>query len=252
MPTFAANLSTLWTDLPVELRPAAAAEAGFEWVEILFPYDLDAAALREELTRRGLGLALINGPPPNYAGGPRGFAAVPGGEGRFATDLRRVLRYAGVLKPRHVHLMAGTAEGPAARAAYVANLRAACAAAPGQSFTIEPLAPEEAPGYFLSDLGLAAEVIAEVGAPNLGLQFDAYHAHLLTGDVFAAWEQVRAVTRHVQFADAPGRGPPGSGTVDLPALFDRLDRDGYGGIVSAEYRTERPAEQTLGWLPPRA
>lgn len=250
MPTYAANLSTLWTDLPVEQRPAAAAGAGFEWVEILFPYDIDAAALRGELTRRGLGLALINGPPPNYAGGPRGFAAVPGGEGRFATDLRRVLRYAGLLKPRHVHLMAGTAEGPAARAAYVANLRAACAAAPEQSFTIEPLAPEEAPGYFLTSFDLALDVIAEVGAPNLGLQFDAYHAHLLTGDVIGAWEAARAAVRHVQFADAPGRGPPGSGRIDLPGFLARLDADGYDGIAAAEYRSDRPTEETLCWMPP--
>ncbi len=250
MPTFAANLSTLWTDLPMERRPAAAAAAGFAWVEVLFPYDLDAAAFRQDLARLGLGLALINGPPPNYAGGARGFAALPGGEARFASDLRRVLRYAGVLAPRHVHLMAGTAEGPEAHAAFVANLRAACAAAPKQSFTIEPLAPSEAPGYFLADYDLAARVLEEVGAPNLGLQFDAYHAHLIEGDALAAWARVGHLARHVQFADAPGRGPPGSGAIDLPALFARLDADGYGGLVAAEYRTEDAVETTLGWLPP--
>lgn len=249
MPTFAANLSTLWTDLPMERRPAAAAAAGFGWAEVLFPYELDAAVLAGELSHRGLGFALMNGPPPNYAGGPRGFAAVPGGEARFATDLRRVLRYAARLRPRHVHLMAGIAEGPAARAAFVANLRAACAAAPKQSFTIEPLSPEGAPGYFLSDYVLAAEVIEEVGAPNLGLQFDAYHAHHITGDVLAAWDAARPHVRHVQFADAPGRGPPGSGALDLPAFFDRLDADGYDGLTAAEYRSDRPTEETLGWLP---
>lgn len=249
MPRFAANLSTLWTGLPMEQRPAAAAAAGFEWVEVLFPYDLDAAAFRQNLLRQGLSLVLMNGPPPNYTGGSRGFAAVPGGEARFAGDLRRVLRYAALLRPRHVHLMAGTAEGPEARAALVANLRAACAAAPKQSFTIEPISPEVAPGYFLSDFDLAAEVIEEVGADNLGLQFDAYHAHLITGDVPGTWERMRAITRHVQFADAPGRGPPGSGEIDLPGFFARLDADGYGGLVAAEYRPEGETEATLGWLP---
>ena len=63
MPVFAANLETLWTELHPMDRPAAAARAGFEWVEIPFPYDLNAADLRKELIRLGLRLALMACPP---------------------------------------------------------------------------------------------------------------------------------------------------------------------------------------------
>jgi hydroxypyruvate isomerase len=52
----------------------------------------------------------------------------------------------------------------------------------------------------------------------------------------------------VQFADVPGRGEPGTGTLDLSAMFAELDRLGYDGWVSAEYRPTRPTLETLAWL----
>jgi hydroxypyruvate isomerase len=57
----------------------------------------------------------------------------------------------------------------------------------------------------------------------------------------ACWPYIR----HIQFADAPGRGEPGTGRVDLPGLFAQIDRLGYAGWVSAEYRPTRPTRETL-------
>ncbi|PRX37120.1 hydroxypyruvate isomerase [Meinhardsimonia xiamenensis] len=248
MPRFAANISFLFSELDLPERIDAAAEAGFEAVEILFPYDTPVPALRRRLEATGLPLALINAPPPNYTGGTPGFAALPGGEERFRHDFARVLRYAGALGPRHIHIMAGAAEGPEARAAFLRNLAWAAAEAPAQSLTIEPINPVDMPGYFLADFDLAAEIITEVGAPNLGLQFDAYHAHRITGDVLGTWERHRALVRHVQIADHPGRHEPGSGEIDFPAFFARLDADGYEGFVSAEYHPAGSTAEGLGWL----
>lgn len=248
MPRFAANLSFLFPELDLLDRFDAAAEAGFEAVELLFPYDHPVPDILDRLTRAGLPLALFNMPPPNFTGGPRGFAAVPGVEDRFRRDFARVLRYAGRLKPAHLHIMAGEAEGAQARATFARNLRWAAAEAPGQSLTIEPINPADMPGYFLNDFDLAAEIIAEVGAPNLGLQFDAYHAHRITGDVLGAWDRHRALVRHVQVADHPGRHEPGSGEIDFDAFFARLDADGYTGLVSAEYHPAATTAAGLGWL----
>lgn len=177
MPRFCANLSLLFTELPFLERFGAARAAGFEAVEVLFPYDDPAPQILDRLDAARLPLVLINCPPPNYSGGPRGFAAVPGGEGRFRTDFRRAARYAATLGTKHLHVMAGVAHGPEARAVFARNLAWAAEAAPGLSLTIEPINHHDMPGYFLSDYDLAIEVLEEVAAPNLRLQFDAYHAH---------------------------------------------------------------------------
>ncbi|TMV91364.1 TIM barrel protein [Thioclava sp. BHET1] len=247
MPHFAANLTFLFTELPFMERFAAASAAGFDTVEVLFPYEFSAQEMCHQLIRHGLSLALMNIPPPNWTGGNRGFAAVPGLEERFQRDFDRAMRFADLLGPRHIHIMAGKAEGAAARQTFIENLKWACARKPKQSFTIEPLNKIDMPGYFLNDFDLAGEIIAAVGAPNLGLQFDAYHAHLLSGDLPALWAKHGQLARHVQFADAPGRGAPGSGEIDLPGFFAALDAQGYAGYVSAEYSPNGATPDTLGW-----
>ena len=248
MPRFCANLTLLFNEVPLLDRPAAARAAGFGAVEILFPYDQNGAELKQALDTAGLPLALINAPPPNYSGGERGFAAIPGGEERFRHDFRRALRYATSLSARNIHIMAGTAEGPEAARTMARNLDWAAAEAPGQSLTIEPINPHDMPGYFLDDFSVALALLDEVGAPNLHLQFDAYHAHRITGDVPGTWDRVRAHVSHVQIAGYPGRHEPVGGDIDYPAFFALLDADGYDGWVSAEYHPEGQTTDGLGWL----
>jgi len=249
MPRFAANLSMLFQEYPLLERFYQAKEAGFDVVEILFPYDAQGQDLRSALIRYEQELSLINCPPPNYTGGEQGFAAIPDGQRRFQYDFKRALRYASLLKPRHIHIMAGTvARGDAAHAAFVENLRWACAEAPKQSLTIEPINTEDMPGYYLHDFDYALEVIDAVGAPNLGLQFDAYHAQKITGDALAAWARYGARVVHVQVAGAEGRHEPVKGEIDYPALFAQLDADGYAGVVSAEYHPRKDTLSGLGWM----
>ena len=245
---FAANLSLLFQELPYLDRFSAAAEAGFEAVEILFPYELAAKDTRRALLAHGLELVLINAPPPSYAGKERGFAAVPGLEDRFRYDLRRALRYAGELRAGTIHLMAGATDAPEAMETFVANLRHACDEAPNQRFTIEPLNQKDQPGYALSDFDLGAEIVARVDRPNLGLQYDSYHAQVIHGDALAVWERVRPHVTHVQIGDAPNRTEPGSGEIDFTALFAAIEASGYDGWISAEYHpTTRRTDSSLGW-----
>lgn len=249
MPRFAANLTMLFTELPMLQRFAAAADAGFRGVEILFPYDLGARDLTRAAMKAGLEMVLINTPPPNWAGGPRGFAAQPGLEDRFRHDFIRALRVAEALRARHIHVMAGVAEGPEARETFIANLSWAVERAPHASLTIEPINHTDMPGYYLSDFDLAADIIAKVGAPNLGLQFDAYHAQMITGDMIGTWRAHAALIRHIQIAGCPGRHEPTGGDIDYPTFFAALDETGYRGWVSAEYNPARLTENGLDWLP---
>ena len=250
MPKVCANLTWLFTELPMSERPKAAAQAGFGAVEILFPYDENAAELGTAIANAGLELALINCPPPNYCDpdGPRGFAAVPDQQERFRGAFRRALRYAGALGAQHLHIMAGAAHGTEARRMFVENLAWAAAVAPKQSLTIEPINGHDMPGYFLSDFDQAADILAEVGAPNLHLQFDAYHAHRITGDVLGTWKKMHHLVRHVQVAGYPGRHEPLGGEIDYKSFFAQLRADGYDGWISGEYTPAGATTDNLDWL----
>jgi 2-dehydrotetronate isomerase len=248
MPRFAANLSLLFTERPFMERFQAAKDAGFDAVEVLFPYDCPAQDMRDRMVWTGQSFVLMNGPPPGFTGARPGYAAVPGGEERFRRDFERVLRYAGVLKPRVIHLMAGEAGGEAARGTMIANLRWAAERAKGQMLTIEPLNDGDFPGYFLNDFALAGGIVEAVGKPNLRMQFDTYHAEAITGDAMAAWAEFGTLAAHVQIGGFPGRTEPDRGTLDHRAFLARLDADGYSGFVSAEYRPAGRTEDGLGWM----
>lgn len=248
MPRFAANLTFLFTELPLIQRFAAARAAGFGAVELLFPYDTPARDIRAGLDDNGLDFALMNVPVPDWAAGGRGCAALPGAEARFRTDFAQALDLAEVLNPGRIHIMAGCATGGRAQDTFLRNLDWAARQAPDRALTIEPINPVDMPGYFLGDFDLAARVLDRVGASNLRLQFDAYHAHRITGDVPGAWARHGARASHVQIAGFPGRHEPAGGQIDFDAFFARLDRDGYAGFVSAEYIPAGDTVAGLGWL----
>jgi hydroxypyruvate isomerase len=248
MPKFCANLTWLFTELPFIERFAAAKEAGFEAVEVLSPYDVNAHDIVNALARYELQMALINCPPPNYTGGDQGWAAVPGLEDRFRSDFKRAVRYAKTLGAQHLHIMSGVAEGNVAKATLIDNLRWAAAEAPTQSLTIEPINNDTLPGYFMNDFDLGREVVAAVSAPNLRLQFDAFHAAKITGDVLGTWDAVRDITVHVQVAQMPDRGEPDQGEIDYPTFFAALDDAGYAGWVAGEYKPRQTTVDGLGWL----
>lgn len=241
-----ANLTLLFAERPFMDRFGAAKDAGFDYVEVLFPYDVPVQDVVRELTLHDLKMVLINCPPPNYTGGQPGWAAVPGS--RFQSDFKRALRYAQALKVTHLHIMAGEAAGPEAQAAFIENLRWAADQAPDQSLTIEPLNPDDKPGYFLNDFNLAMAVIAAVDRPNLGLQYDTYHAQKIHGDAARVWEDVKSRVTHVQVGQTPKRGEPDQGEIDFAALFAAMRRHGYDGWVSGEYIPKGRTEDGLSWL----
>ncbi len=94
-----------------------------------------------------------------------------------------------------------------------------------------------------------ARVIAACGTGNVGLQLDLYHVAMMGDDAAVQIPRHLAIMKHVQFADAPGRGEPGTGRVPLMAQVALLDRLGYAGWVSAEYKPTKRTEDTLGWMP---
>jgi hydroxypyruvate isomerase len=146
--------------------------------------------------------------------------------------------------------MAGFSAGPRARSAYCDNLTYACqaAAAGGRTILIEPLNHYDAPGYFLTTTGQAAEIVREVAAPNLKIMFDCYHVQIMEGDLSRRLERLAPLIGHIQFASVPDRGPPGHGELDYRHIFARIEALGYDRPLGAEYKPLGPTEQTLAWL----
>ena len=241
---FAANLTWLFTEGPMLDRPALARAAGFDGVEMLFPYDHSLADWQAALD--GMPVVLINTPPGDWAAGDRGFAAVPGAEARFRTDFRTALDRAAGLRATRIHVMAGNATGPEAEATFRANL--VWAASFGHPLTIEPLNRFDMAGYFLNDYDQAARILDDLAQPDVGIQFDLWHAARIHGDAAAVWARHAARSSHVQIAGFPNRNEPGGGGFDLSAFAGALPAQGYTGWIAAEYRPARDTASGLGWL----
>jgi hydroxypyruvate isomerase len=54
----------------------------------------------------------------------------------------------------------------------------------------------------------------------------------------------------VQIADNPGRGAPGTGSLPLGEVLDRLTKAGYDGWIGLEYKPAGPSADSFAWLPP--
>jgi len=253
MPRFAANLSTMYTEVPFLDRFELAASAGFRAVECQFPYDFAAADIRARLDDNGLQLVLHNMPPGDWNAGERGTACIPGREHDFRAGVALAVAYARVLGVRQLHCLAGKAPPGAPpevlRQTLVQNLRFAAAAlkADGLTLLIEPINAHDIPGYFINRSAQAVQIIDEVGADNVMLQYDVYHAQRSEGELAATIQQLLPRIGHVQIADNPGRHEPGTGEINYPFLFAHLDRIGYAGHVGCEYTPATTTEAGLAW-----
>lgn len=250
MTRFSANLGFLWTDrtLPDAIRAAHA--AGFDAVECHWPYDTPAADIAAALQDTGLPMLGLNTRRGDVAGGDNGMSAIPGREAEARAAIDEAIAYATRIGARSVHVMAGFADGPAARQCFIDNLTYACGQAADQNLTIliEPLNRFDAPGYFLSSLALASELIEDIASPNLRLMFDCYHVGRTEGDVLAHLKALYPVIGHIQFASVPDRGAPDHGEVDYASVFAQITDLGWVHPLGAEYKPVGPTDASLAWM----
>lgn len=249
----AANLSLMFTELPIAQRFAAAAEAGFEAVEIQFPYTEPLAGLDAARKESGLPLALINLPPDDLAKGEVGVAAQPHRKGDFRLAVEEALIHAKALRLPKINVLTGRAHDTPRDVAMQAlgeNLRVAgdAFAEAGIQVMVEPVNPDDASGFFLIGLDMGLEAVARANHPNVRMLFDLYHMARTEPSLADAIVKAGPHIGHVQFADTPGRHEPGSGTVDFAEAVRCLKEVGYDDVVSAEYRPKGPTPESLGWM----
>ncbi len=253
MPRFAANLGHLFTERPPLERFGAAAAAGFGAVELLFPYDLAASAVKAELLRHGLTQLGVN--TPFGREGESGLAALPGREREWEAAFKLALDYVVAIGGRTVYCLAGCVppeQRPAAETVFIRNLTRAAeeAGRAGITLLIEPINPRDRPGYFLNRVEHAADIIGKVDRANLRIQFDFYHAQIVGGDLVRRFEAHQPLIGHVQIAAVPTRGEPDEGEINYAEIFAMLDRLGYAGFVGCEYRPRGRTEEGLAWARP--
>jgi hydroxypyruvate isomerase len=251
---FAANLSLLFTELAFLDRFTAAADAGFDAVEFLFPYAHDPDGIAKRLQDNRLAHALFNSPPGNFDAGERGTAAIPERRAEFRDGIESMIPYIAATGTRAVHLMVGNADprDPKAVAACRENIVYAAdrLAEFGVNVGLEPLNRRDFPGYFLDDFDAAVALIKDLARPNLKLQYDIYHRQMMRGDVIMGLRELLPMVSHVQIASVPGRHEPMAGELNDERVLAELDSLGYAGFVGAEYRPRAGTIAGLGWYAP--
>ena len=252
----AANISMLFTELPLTDRIVAAAAAGFDGVEIQFPYELPALRLKELLDRAGMPLCLINLPAGDFMQGGPGLAAVPERQEEFDAALEEALTYAAMVRPSQINVLAGRLSPGVTREqameCLINNLykTAEAFAVLGIGVVSEAINPLDVPGFLINTPEHLSELLQAVDHPNLAAQFDIYHMARQGLDVSAAIRALAGRIGHVQFADCPGRGVPGTGKLDYAPIIKTLKGSGYQGWLAAEYRKdESQYRDEYSWLP---
>ncbi len=104
------------------------------------------------------------------------------------------------------------------------------------------------PGFMLDTSRRVVQLMDEVALENVRLQYDLYHMQIMAGDLTRTLQRLLPRIGHIQFADNPGRHEPGTGEINFRSVFQALDRAGYHGWVSAEYRPRTTTLAGLGWL----
>ncbi|MCU1646213.1 MAG: barrel protein [Nocardia sp.] len=241
------NCSILFTDLPLLQRPAAAKAAGFDAVEFWWPFgenatpaDSEIDAFVSAIDEAGVQLVGLNFIDLIPAG--RGLVSVPGQESRFRDNIEVAVGIAERTGCKALNALYGNriaGEDPAKQDELaLENLRLAAVAAQriDAIVLLEALNVYESQDYPIVSAGHAIRIIEQVGEPNVRFLCDLYHLARMGENLPAVIDTWAGYLGHVQIADTPGRGRPGSGELDLEALLGDLDKAGYDGWIGLEYK----------------
>jgi hydroxypyruvate isomerase len=253
---FSLNVSILFTEVPLLERFARARDAGFDAVELWWPRGEDLAAVRAAIEDAGVDVVVLNFDAGDMPAGDRGLISDPDRQDEFRANVPVALELAEAVGCTKLNALAGHELPGIERAAQLElardNVRFAAdaAGAQGAEVLIEAVNTYENGPYLLSRTQAASDFVRSVGRDNVRLQYDAYHMQRMEGDLTATIERHIGEIAHVQIADSPGRGQPGTGEINFDYVLRRLDELGYDGHVGLEYKASAgDIEGSLEWLP---
>ncbi|HEY8158934.1 MAG TPA: TIM barrel protein [Methylobacter sp.] len=251
---FTANLSLLFTEVALIDRFKAARQAGFNAVEIQFPYELSAAEIKDKLDEYDLKLVLFNVAAADLLQGGEGLACVPEKRGQFKDAVAQTVDYAKLLKPEVINVLPGRCLDNSRLERYLEtfkeNLRFAVEAfAPlGIKTAFEAINIHDMPGFIIYNETQMLSVLDQLNRPELLMQYDIYHMQMMGEKPEAFIAEHAGQIGHIQFADCPGRGQPGTGRIDFKRMFSAIEKSSYSGWVGAEYKPVGTTAESLGWL----
>jgi hydroxypyruvate isomerase len=260
MTRYLANCSMLFTELPLLRRPAAARSAGFEAIEFWWPFatpvpgDAEVEEFVSAVDGAGVRLAGLNFFGGDLAGPDCGVLSVPARASEFRDNLDVAVGIGARLGVGVFNALYGPrledTELQDETAAESLALATEATARIGATVLIEPLSGPKPYPLRTADQAVAVvdAVVAATGATNIGLLCDLYHLASNGEDLDSVIARHAAKVRHVQIADVPGRGEPGSGGLDLARHLATLRHHGYDGRVALEYRPTTTTEESLAWL----
>jgi hydroxypyruvate isomerase len=259
---YLANCSLLFTEESLLRRPAAARAAGFSAVEFWWPFatpvppDRDVDAFIIAIEEAGVALVGLNFFAGDLAGPDCGVLSIPGRSAQFRDNIDVTTGIGERLGVRGFNALYGNridGVDPAAQDELAAEniaLAAKAAAGIGATVLIEPVSgPKPYPLRTAADAVAVVQRARAAGAANVGFLCDLYHLASNGDDIDEAIAAHADVVSHVQIADVPGRGEPGSGQLDLDRYLVALEDHGYRGWVSLEYKPTGTTEASLAWLP---
>ncbi len=254
MLNFTANLSLLFAEAALIDRFKAAKQAGFNAVEIQFPYELSAAAIKDKLDEYDLKLVLFNVDAADLLQGGEGLACVPEKRDQFKQAVAQTVSYAELLKPETINILPGRCLDNSRLAqsleTFKENLRFATDTFVllGIRTVFEAINTHDMPGFIMHSGAQMLELLEELNRPGLLMQYDIYHMQMMgeNPELFIA-EHADKIG-HIQFADCPGRGQPGTGRIDFGRIFSAIEGSGYSRWVGAEYKPLGTTVESLDWF----
>jgi hydroxypyruvate isomerase len=254
---FSANVSILFKEVPLVERFGLAAAAGFSAVEFWWPgYEAEPGTVERAAQDAGLDVALFNFDAGDMAAGDRGLVSDPERQQLFRENVPIALDLARALGCERMNVLVGHEISGLDREEQLAlareNVRFAAekAEAAGVTVMVEAVNTFENGPYLLYTTEQAVEFVERVGRENVRIQHDFYHMQRMEGNLVANLREHFDHIGHVQIADSPGRGEPGTGEIHYPYVLAALEGLGYDGFVGLEYNpTTETTEESLKWLP---
>jgi hydroxypyruvate isomerase len=259
---YLANCSMLFTELPLLERPAAAKKAGFDAIEFWWPWpdqpvpsDRDVDAFVAAVQDSGIQLAGLNFFAGELTGPDCGVLSVPARVQEFTDNIPVTLGIGERLGTKAFNALFGNRVDGATPEEQDELGRASIVAAANAARRLDAtVLVESVSGPKPYPLRTAADAVAVVddaraaGAPNVAFLCDLFHLANNGDDLDQAIATTIDRIAHVQVADAPGRGEPGSGSLPLERYLTDLASAGYSGWVGLEYKPTTTTLESLGWL----
>ncbi len=251
---FTANISMLFTEVDLVDRFEMAKKAGFDAVEIQFPYSLSAQKIKALLDENQLNLVLFNIDADDLLLCGEGLASVPEKKAQFRLAVAQALEYAQLIKPEVINVLPGRCYDSTREQEYLSVFKENLAFATenfaplGIKTVFEAINTKDMPGFIINNGQDMLDILEDLSLCNLFMQYDIYHMTMMGENVLDFISRYGDLIGHIQFADCPGRGQPGTGEINFAEVFSAIEMSAYSGWVGAEYKPVGKTINSVAWL----